>query len=397
MATQLARPTWRIVAQTVTGAAHDRAALPNQDAHGWFPEAGAGPPAILAVADGHGSAKSFRSDIGSQEAVAAALERLGALLQGQAPEVNSLSSVKRVAEEHLPQSLVQAWRERVEAHLARHPIAEADWDRLVQKDGPAARSLVAQEPLLAYGATILAVLVTEDFILYLQLGDGDILVVAEDGATTRPFARDERLIANETTSLCSRDAWREVRVRLVPLAHNPPAMILISTDGYANSFRSEEDFLRLGPDYLHLVRAEGLERVAQDLRGFLDDASRKGSGDDITLGIIARAESRGDVALAGPPAPDERRAAAGEQGLRMLQARQERVEERLAALQRQVIVAVGALAIVVLGALAVILVVIMQPPPEEEPRGASPTPSFERAGPPPASSPPETPATGDRE
>lgn len=72
---------------------------------------------------------------------------------------------------------------------------------------------------------------------YLQLGDGDLLTVAASGEVERP------------------------------------PLILAATDGYANSFRDETSF----------------HQVAQDLWGMVrDEASRQGSGDDITAGLIWR-------------------------------------------------------------------------------------------------------------
>jgi len=148
----------------------------------------------------------------------------------------------------------------------------------------------AGDVLVQYGSTLLTVLAGPEVLLFLQLGDGDILVVADDGTVTRPMPEDSRLMANETTSLCTVDAWREIRVALYPLVEGAPALILLATDGYANSFVSEQDFLRVGPDYLQAIREEGLAAVASRLDEWLADASTQGSGDDITLGIVARSD-----------------------------------------------------------------------------------------------------------
>src|SRR2546421_356438 len=65
----------------------------------------------------------------------------------------------------------------------------------------------------------------------------------------------------------------------------------VSTDGYANSFRHEKDFLAVGSDLLAMIREEGLDEVASQLEGWLNDASEHGSGDDITLGLLCRANA----------------------------------------------------------------------------------------------------------
>jgi hypothetical protein len=149
----------------------------------------------------------------------------------------------------------------------------------------ASRQQIEANPYLAYGSTLLAVIVAPTFILYLQLGDGDLLTVSAAGAVERPLAKDERLIANDTTSLCSDKAWNEVRVKFQALAGAPPALILAATDGYANSFRDEAGFRQVARDLWEMLRAEGVEAVQSNLKDWLNEASRHGSGDDITVGM----------------------------------------------------------------------------------------------------------------
>lgn len=147
-----------------------------------------------------------------------------------------------------------------------------------------------QDPVLAYGATLLAAAVTDHGVLYVQLGDGDILAVEESGATKRPLPADERLIANHTTSLCQESAVSETRIAV---SRETPALILVSTDGYSNSFRTDRDFLKIGSDYLEIIRKQGMDAVSEELPETLAAASAEGSGDDITLGILYRAASLG--------------------------------------------------------------------------------------------------------
>ncbi|MDG4595572.1 MAG: PP2C family serine/threonine-protein phosphatase [Candidatus Contendobacter sp.] len=269
-------PNWRTLGASVRGAAHHRAGLPNQDAIR-VARANGELPLIVALADGHGSAKSFRSQHGARSAVAVALKVCRSLC-----EPDSLSRIKRWAEEQLPLELVRRWRERVDRSLARRPFTPAELDAL----DPASRRQVEAHPYLAYGSTLLAVVVTPAFILYLQLGDGDLLTVSTSGEVERPLAKDERLIANETTSLCSAKAWNEVRVGFQALAGSPPALILVATDGYANSFRDEASFQQVARDLREMIREEGLEPIRSNLKSWLNEASRQGSGDDITVGII---------------------------------------------------------------------------------------------------------------
>jgi serine/threonine protein phosphatase PrpC len=309
MATGAENTRWLVIGSSVIGASHIRAGLPNQDAVGWLQKSGSGRSLIVAASDGHGSAKYFRSHVGSRLAVEAAIALGQEFLDGQ-PDIKNLSAIKRTAEERLPQEMSRRWREAVEAHLESNPISAEEMDALEKKDGVAAREAIQERPTHAYGATILTVLVEESFILYLQLGDGDILLVSDDGGVERPLPKDERLFANETTSLSSRNAWSDFRFGFQTLVGPPPALILLSTDGYANSFISEEAFLKVGKDFLDMIRADGLDKVNASLEAWLSEASAAGSGDDITLAIIYRADA---LSGTGQGSPASEGAPAGEQ------------------------------------------------------------------------------------
>ena len=276
-----------VMGSSVRGAAHVRADLPNQDALRWLPGTGAGLPVIVAVADGHGSAKCFRSDRGARLAVLTATDVLAEFVAGQA-EAPTLTAVKRLAEETLPQQMVRRWQAAVEADLEHDPVTEDEWARLAEREGEATVHKVAEKPLLVYGATLLAALVTQEYLLFLQLGDGDILTVSNELEVQRPLPGDRRLFANETTSLSGKQAWRDFRVAFQALSGPPPALVLLTTDGYPNSFRDDPGFLQVGADLVQLIRADGLDLVRANLDTWLSEASAAGSGDDITVALVWR-------------------------------------------------------------------------------------------------------------
>jgi len=303
MGNTLYTPQWRCIGASVLGASHQRTNLPNQDAIQWYPNEYPnlciGLPLILAVSDGHGSPRNFRSDIGAKAAVDTAIRVFRELfVEGDlGKERKQAIAIKDIAQSlWLPQTLVRDWKQAVQKHWQENPVPDTslEWQRVVDKDGEKAVTTIKKHPEIAYGATLLVVLVTDSFILYLQLGDGDILCVDSKSRPTRPMQPDPRLIANETTSLCMSDAWKEFQIELHQYpqgeADKMPALILVSTDGYANSYSTEEEFIRIGHDYLRMIREEGTERVGRKLEEFLQETSSGGSGDDITLGIISRVE-----------------------------------------------------------------------------------------------------------
>lgn len=280
--------SWKVVGASVRGASHLRSGLPNQDAIGWNPKPGEPGPLVIAVSDGHGSNRCFRSDVGATLAVQSALRVMTEFVGTQTAPIPAQSAEAAAREVAAPQ-LVAQWRAAVEIDLQQRALSGSELDSLQERDGLGARQSVESDPIVAYGATLLTVLVTDSLILYLQLGDGDIVVVAEGGKAYRPLPKDERLLGNETTSLCLRDAWLDFRVAAHALEGELPALVMLSTDGYVNSFSDDRGFLKVGADLLQIIRTEGLESVNANLASWLSETSRLGSGDDITVGIVCSA------------------------------------------------------------------------------------------------------------
>jgi serine/threonine protein phosphatase PrpC len=281
---------WRIIGETVRGASHLRARTPNQDAILQVRESSIGLPLILSISDGHGSDKCFRSDRGSRFAVAVGSELVRETLIHEQRQSDD-SQVESKSKEILPAEFARRWKAAVEADLEREPLTSEELDRLEAKDGVQARQLVESRPLLAYGATALTVGLTESFVIYLQLGDGEIITVSDTGEVSKPLPEDENLIANETTSLCTETAAQDFRLFFQPLPDPPPALILMTTDGYANSFTDDAGFLKVGSDILEMLQTDGFDAVNRSVRGWLEEATRIGSGDDCTLAIICRMDA----------------------------------------------------------------------------------------------------------
>jgi hypothetical protein len=194
----------------------------------------------------------------------------------------------------------------VRRHRQRQPFTQTELGRLEELRGAGARVAALADPLPAYGATLLLAAVTESYALFLQLGDGDILVVSQAGEVTTPIPKDPRLLGNETTSLCAKDAWRDFQVEFGAMNGGGTALIMLSTDGYANSFLDEASFCRVGPDLLARLRQNGSARTRRQLNGWLAESSSRGSGDDITLAILYRGAGADGVVPPGIQEPNIR-------------------------------------------------------------------------------------------
>jgi serine/threonine protein phosphatase PrpC len=264
---------WTVVGKSVCGASHRRRGAVNQDAIGWWDSANSG--LAVAVADGHGSASSYRSAAGAALAVQSAGKVLAEFSE-RCVEYDAAAA----AAAGIPSQVAALWRQLVEEDIAAAPFTTTELALL--DDSPEAQ-------WRPYGSTVLAALATPSHVLYLQLGDGDILIVSDSGAIARPWPRDPRLLGIETTSLCGSDAAEEMRVTVEPHKVAAPALVVMATDGYANSFREDHGFLRTGEDLLQTIREEGIESVARSLEDWLNEASTLGSGDDITVAVLCRA------------------------------------------------------------------------------------------------------------
>jgi hypothetical protein len=273
---------------TVRGNWHETNGQKNQDAVRLKNRAGHTGFLVMAVSDGHGSARSFRSDRGSALAVECTLrmvDRFAVRFGHDAP----LSLVRNQMQTKWWRLLLADWRKAVRADVLANPFSPLDFAAFPE---PAPDTNPAKEwpfsAYLAYGATLLVVVVTRHYVIYAQLGDGDILTVYPDGTVARPLARHHEFFANQSASLCTHGAIREFQVSVVPARRNPPAAIMLSSDGYANCFGNDHGFFKVGSDLLAYARERGTTFIASQLPGWLQESSREGSGDDITVALAVR-------------------------------------------------------------------------------------------------------------
>lgn len=263
---------WWLTGVSVRGAAHLRDDLPNQDAILWRQEKSRTRPAVLAVADGHGSAHCPRSAEGSFLAVSAAGRAIDEFVR-RYDKYDTIDQLCVLAGERLSPLLTELWLVAVRQALAKRPLT--DEEKTAVADGP---------PELAYGTTLLIATVLEQHILVGQLGDGDIVAAGTDSVTRMI---QHKHLGNETESLCHKKAAQLFIYAALP-RYGPDSsdIIMMSTDGYSNSFRTESGFLQAASDLRRMACEQGGRYVATSLRGWLNDTSRSGSGDDITVGLI---------------------------------------------------------------------------------------------------------------
>lgn len=267
------RSTWRVTSASCKGSSHGDDA-PNQDAV-QFVSVKDGADAdvwVAAVSDGHGGRRYVRSDVGSALAVGVAVTHLAEVVRTSEPGTSFEDLLRR----EVP-AIVGVWRESVLSHVQTHPFTETE----------AARAGVDLEhdPVVAYGATLLVVVVGEDGVGLAQIGDGDALIRTH-GFATRPVPGDARLVAGETTSLCLESAVSDFRFAALP-GSSDPDLILLASDGYANSFADKDWWRAVVGDLAWFLADRGFDDFAVQFPAWLGESATVG-GDDVSAVVIAR-------------------------------------------------------------------------------------------------------------
>ena len=244
-------------------------------------------PGLIWCKDGHGSSKCFRSDRGSALAVKTAVEILSEFFQGEWAKLGQQEQQEQL-HVRLPKRIQFEWRQKVNQHLHQNQLNRSEIDKLENTHSRNWRKHWRKLKWSIYGATLLAVVIVDSFVAYVQLGDGDIVAVLDSGDVIRPLPDDERLIANETTSLSSENAAADFRVHIQSVDEQLPDLILLATDGYSNSFRDDASFIKAANDFHQLLKSPGgAAEITQHLDEWLHDSAEM-SGDDVTICLLRR-------------------------------------------------------------------------------------------------------------
>jgi len=285
--------TWRAMIGTARGAAHDAHGLPNQDSAESLAIGRSG-GIVVAVADGHGHDRHFRSAAGSQLGVRTACAVVGALAAeaGEQPWSKERAAALR---DRLPEAIVARWREAVALDIAAHPYTAAELSALEQAgDGPS----------IPYGSTLLVALIVGNWLVCAQIGDGDLLAVQPDGGAWSPVSGDDLLDGYRTTSLCQPAAVSAFRVAAHDLRATQLLALLLSTDGYGNAQAEDQWQPVVARDLAELAARHDHGWFAEQLPGWAERcASAAGSADDTTIALLLAPGSERLAAAAARMAP----------------------------------------------------------------------------------------------
>ena len=103
--------------------------------------------------------------------------------------------------------------------MQKNPFSNNEINLILKKKGPHILEKIINNPKIAYGSTLLAAVVTKNYFIFFQLGDGNILIVDNDKNVRNMFSNknsdsdDKSSIESiiHTESLCMDDSWLEFK------------------------------------------------------------------------------------------------------------------------------------------------------------------------------------------
>lgn len=230
---------------------------------------------IMAVADGHGSNSCPYSKTGSSIAVNVFCKVMQQLLEGYAEQPEMLLTfLNREGETKVAQAIDAEWKKRV---LKIHAKRKREIPLL--ENGEKDKISVYKQ----YGSTLIGLMITSEYLFAFQLGDGDIAYVDDSGVDL--IIAPEKILGVETHSLSREDAWKKAIsvVRRIDTNEIVPSIFALSSDGFSNSHKNEDEYKKTLSDYFSMIKEHGSSVIASNLKGWLRETSEFGCGDDITL------------------------------------------------------------------------------------------------------------------
>jgi len=275
------RHRWAAFGATVAGPSHSRVGLANEDAVAWRCDP-AGRWASVAVADGHGHSLAVRAGTGARLAVADAVELAEAFCAGHDGSAGDANPPE------LASALRGNWLRSIEQDALQSPIGDEELNRSGQA------TMLAAHPELAYGTTLVVALAVGELAFAYQIGDGEVVAVGADGRVHRPLPTDGRLVGTRTTSMASRTALEDFRAGPISTPGVSLEVIVAASDGYVNSFATDEGWVAAGADLWSLLHSKGVDAVHGALPGWLQSTSAEGAGDDATVAVLFDQAALGD-------------------------------------------------------------------------------------------------------
>lgn len=189
---------------TTLGGSHKKRNIPCQD---FSSDYTCDDFSIIAVSDGHGSSKHFRSDIGARLAAKAGIDEVRKRIENDFDLANFKENAPKIIEE-LIGAVYKRWIDDISNHMTENPFTEEeipkDLDKSIKEKFFG--TLYPNYYISAYGATLMLGLMADEYYFAFHIGDGKAVFLYEDGKIDQSIPWDEACYINVTTSLSDTNA-----------------------------------------------------------------------------------------------------------------------------------------------------------------------------------------------
>lgn len=246
--------------------------------------------AVAVVCDGHGGDDYVRSAIGSKFASAIAKKNIQKFLLGMDKEKFFLNPDKQL--KILEASIISHWNESVSDYHSKHPFDEAEL--IVVSEKAKKRYLEDGKIWSAYGTTLIAVAMNEDYWFAIHIGDGKCVAINHAGEFKQPIPWDPKCFLNATTSICDSDAIDNFRHFY---SDKLPAAVFVGSDGIDDCFNNNEQLYNLYKTVLYSFATTDFKEACEGLADYLPRLSAKGSGDDVSIAALLDMDSISELSI----------------------------------------------------------------------------------------------------
>lgn len=241
---------------------------------------------ICAVSDGHGSSNYPRTDRGARFAIDAAIKCIKEFVENVNPKAVVCDEQNNyILLIQLAKSILNEWYSYVERDYREIPFELEELTMVSEKYKRYYLSndtgTMKQEK--AYGCTLIAFVVTNDYSFGLQIGDGKCVFVDQYGDCFEPIPWDDRCQMNVTTSICDSDAIDEFRFCVLDQF---PVAVFCGSDGVDDSYTGFAELAELYRSILKVFAENGAKEGVKELQEYLPVLTKKGSGDDLSVAYI---------------------------------------------------------------------------------------------------------------
>lgn len=287
--------------------------------------------AIAIVCDGHGGDDYVRSDVGSKLGCGVAEKNIKNFLK-KITKDDFLANAD-VMLKNLEASIINGWNEAIYTHYESNPFNDMELAVISEK----ARKKYMDDKRVesAYGTTMIAVAMTDEFWFGLHIGDGKCVAVNHEGEFQQPIPWDEKCFLNATTSICDSKALENFRHYY---SEKLPAAVFIGSDGIDDCFQNDEQLNHLYKTALYSFASSDFEEALSGLEEYLPRLSAKGSGDDVSVAAILDMDFVPELSIVKEFDKEKEKSRVAENARKeaeRMEAERKRVEEEHARFQQQ--------------------------------------------------------------